>query len=90
VASIADCVCFGVPPQERRNMNYSSKRTLNFLETWKEWKRNQRDVTASLRDNAMKKTAAYKWVKRLFEGRDKLLTKRDRDGQQQAELKKTL
>jgi len=41
-------------------------------------------------DNAMKKTAAYKWVKRLFEGRDKSLTKRDQDGQQQAELRKTL
>jgi len=42
-------------------------------------------------DNAMKKTAVYKWMK-LFCLRDEKvsLTKRDQDGQQQAELKKTL
>ena len=41
-------------------------------------------------DNAMKKTAVYKWVE-LFLREEKLsLTKRDQDGQQQAELKKTL
>ena len=34
--------------------------------------------------SAMKKTAVDKWVKRVS------LTKRDQDGQQQAELKKTL
>jgi len=43
------------------------------------------------RDNAMKKTAVYKWVKHFSMGREKVsLTKRDQDGQQQAELKKTL
>ena len=42
-------------------------------------------------DSAMKKTAVYKWVKRFFLGEEKVsLTKRDKDGQQQAELKKTL
>ena len=40
-------------------------------------------------DNATKKTAVYKWVKRFFEGKGSV-TKRDQDGQQQAELKKTL
>jgi hypothetical protein len=39
----------------------------------------------------MKKTVAYKWAKLLFLGEQKVsLTKRDQDGQQQAELKKTL
>ena len=42
-------------------------------------------------DNAMKKTAVYKWVKRFFLREVRVsLTKRDQDGQQQAELKKTL
>jgi len=42
------------------------------------------------RDNAMKKTAVYKGVK-LFLREEKLsLMKRYQDGQQQAELKKTL
>jgi hypothetical protein len=36
------------------------------------------------RDNAMKKTAVYKWVTRSS------LATRDQDGQQRAELKKTL
>ena len=41
-------------------------------------------------DNATMKTAVYKWV-RLFLREEKVsLTKRDQDGQQQAELKKTL
>jgi len=38
-------------------------------------------------DNAMKKTAVYKLVKRFSEGRESVT---DEDGQQQAELKKTL
>jgi len=41
-------------------------------------------------DNVMKKTAVYKWVKRFSEGRKVSLKTRDQDGQQQAELKKTL
>jgi len=43
-------------------------------------------------DNAMKKAAVYKWVKHFSEGREEKLSlaKRDQDGQQQAELKKTL
>jgi len=41
-------------------------------------------------DSAMKKTIVYKWVKRFPEGREVSMTKRDQDGQQQAELKKTL
>ena len=42
-------------------------------------------------DNDMKKTAVYRWVKRYFFLREEKvsLTKRDQDGQQQAELKKT-
>jgi hypothetical protein len=40
-------------------------------------------------NNAMKKTAVYKWVN-VFLREDKVsLTKRDQDGQQRAELKKT-
>jgi len=39
-------------------------------------------------DNAMKKTAVYKWVKRFSEGRESVTD--EEDGQQQAELKKTL
>ena len=38
----------------------------------------------------MKKTAVYKWVKRFLREEEVSLTKRDQDGQQQAELKKTL
>ena len=41
-------------------------------------------------DNAMKKTAVYKWVKRFVREGKVSLTERDQDGQQQAELKKTL
>ena len=40
--------------------------------------------------NAVKKTAVYKWVKLFLRGEKLSLTKRDQDGQQQAELKKTL
>jgi len=40
-------------------------------------------------DNAMKKTAVYNW-RNVFLREEKVsLTKRDQDGQQQAELKKT-
>jgi len=38
----------------------------------------------------MKKTAVYKRVKLFLREEKVLLTKRDQDGQQQAELKKTL
>jgi len=41
-------------------------------------------------DNAMKKTAVYKWVKRFLREEKVSLTERDQDGQHQAELKKTL
>ena len=41
-------------------------------------------------DNAMEKTAVYKWVKRFSEGRESVTTKRDQDGQEQAEMKETL
>ena len=39
-------------------------------------------------DNAMKKTAVYKWVKLFLREEKVSLTKRDQDCQQQAELKK--
>ena len=42
------------------------------------------------RDNAMNNTAVYKWVKLFLREEKESLTKRDQDGQQQAELKKTL
>ena len=42
------------------------------------------------RDNAMKKTAVYKWVKLFLREEKVSLKKRDQDGQQQAELKKKL
>jgi hypothetical protein len=38
----------------------------------------------------MNKTAVYKLVKHFSGGRESALTKRDQDGQQHAELKKTL
>jgi len=41
-------------------------------------------------DNAMKKTAVYKWVKLFLREEKVSLTNRNQDGQQQAELKKTL
>jgi len=41
-------------------------------------------------DNAMKKTAVYKWVKFFLREEKVSLTKRDQYGQQQAQLKKTL
>ena len=41
-------------------------------------------------DNAMKKTAVYRWVKRFLREEKVSLTKREQDSQQQAELKKTL
>jgi len=40
-------------------------------------------------DNAMKKTAVYKWVKLFLKEEEVSLTKRDQDRQQQADLKKT-
>jgi hypothetical protein len=56
------------------------------LENWQEWKRNM--LVQVYRDNAMMKTAVYKWVTCFSEGRVSL-TKRDWDDQQR-ELKKTL
>ena len=41
-------------------------------------------------DSAMKKTAVNKWVKLFLREEKVSLTKRGQDGQQQAELKKTL
>jgi len=41
-------------------------------------------------DNAMKKTAVYKWVKLFLREEKVSLMKRDQDSQQQAEMKKTL
>jgi hypothetical protein len=41
-------------------------------------------------DNAMKKTAIYKWVTVSLREEKVSLMKTDQDGQQQAELKKTL
>ena len=41
-------------------------------------------------DNGVKKTAVHKWVKRFLREEKMSLMKRDQDGQQQAELKKTL
>ena len=38
----------------------------------------------------LQRTTVYKWVKRFSEGRESVTTKRDQDGQEQAELKKTL
>jgi hypothetical protein len=40
-------------------------------------------------DNAMKETAVYKWVTRSSEGRESVTNKKDQEGQQRAELKKT-
>jgi hypothetical protein len=41
------------------------------------------------RDNAMKKTAVYKWMTRFSEGRE-TVTDRVQDSQKREELKKTL
>jgi len=41
-------------------------------------------------DNAVKKTAVYKWVKLFLREEKVSLTKRDQDSPQQAELKETL
>jgi hypothetical protein len=41
-------------------------------------------------DIAMKKTAVYKWVTCFLREEKVSLTKRDQDGQQRAEFKKTL
>ena len=41
-------------------------------------------------DSAMKKIAVYKWAKLFLKEEKVSLTKRDQDGQQQAELQKTL
>jgi hypothetical protein len=41
-------------------------------------------------DNALKKTAVYKWVTHFMREEKVSLAKRDQDGQQRAELKKTL
>jgi len=40
-------------------------------------------------DSAVKKTSVYKWVKLSLREEKVSLTKRDQDGQQQAELTKT-
>jgi len=59
VASINVCVCFGVPLRECQSLNYSNEQTLNFLL-----------LVQVYGDNAMKKTAVYKWMKRFSEGRE--------------------
>ena len=41
-------------------------------------------------DNAMKKTAVYKWVKRFSEGRESVTDEERSERQQKTELKKTL
>jgi len=41
-------------------------------------------------NNAMKKTAIYKWVKRFSEGRENVSDEESSDGQQQIDLKKIL
>jgi len=54
-------------------LEISNERTLNFLLLV------DVDVSASLRDNVMKKTAIYKWVKRFSEGRESV-TNEERSG----------
>jgi hypothetical protein len=46
----------------------------------------QRDVSASLRGSCYEENSSLEWVKRFSEGRESVTD----DGQQQAELKKTL
>ena len=41
-------------------------------------------------DNALKKTAVYKWVKHFSEGRESVTDEEKSGGRQQAELKKLL
>jgi hypothetical protein len=80
-------VCFGVPPREGRSLKYSSEQPFKFLvKLGKSGNEIRGDVSAS----AMKKTAVYEWVKLFLREEKVSLKKRDPDGQQKAELKKTL
>ena len=79
VASFTVCVCFGVPLRECRSLNLSSKRTLNFLLNLERVETKSERCLQVYGDNAMKKTAVYKWVKRFSEGRESV-TDEERSG----------
>jgi len=70
VASITVCLCFGVPPQDCRSLNYESNEQTNikFLVKLGKSGNEIRDMLLQVYGvNAMKKTAVYKWVKRFSE-----------------------
>ena len=73
VASITVCLCFGVPPQDCRSLNYESNEQTNikFLVKLGKSGNEIRDMLVQVYgNNAMKKTAVYKWMKRFSEGRE--------------------
>ena len=74
MASIIVCMCFGVPPRECRRLNYESNERTNMkflVKLGKSGKEIREMLVKVYGDNAMKKTAVYKWVKRFSEGREK-------------------
>ena len=79
MASLTVCVCFGVLPRECRSLNYSNEQILNFLLLGKSGNDIREMLVQVYRDNAMKKTAVYKWVKRFSEGRESV-TDEERSG----------
>jgi hypothetical protein len=83
LSGIYYCLCFGVPLQEcHTNIKFLVKLGKSGSEI--------REMLVQIYgDTAMKKTAVYKWTTPFSEGRASL-TKRDQNGQQRAELKKTL
>ena len=86
MASITVCVCFGVPPrklEQRTNIKFPLKLGKSGNEIIEM-------LVQVYRNNAMKKTAVYSGWNVFLREEKVSLTKRDQDGQQQAELKKTL
>ena len=74
--TISVCVCFGLPPRGCR----SGERILNFLLNLEKVERkSERCWCKFTGENAMKKTAVYKWVKCFSEGRDSV-TEEERSG----------
>jgi hypothetical protein len=75
-------LCFHVQSRECWSLNYSNEQTLNILLNLSKSRRKIREMLVEFyRDNAMKKTAVYKWVTRFSEGRESV-TDEERSGQQ--------
>ena len=82
---------FWSAPARRSEFELEQRTNIKFLVKFGKSGNEMREMLLQVYgDSAMKKTAVYKWVKRFLREEKMSLMKRDQDGQQQAELKKTL